>query len=55
MVMEAEKFHSLYPMNWRTKNTGGIIKSKRKGLRIGCKWYKYRSQSKSPRSSSASV
>lgn len=34
MVMEADKSHDLHSASWRTRNSGGVIQSDSKGLRI---------------------
>ena len=49
VITEAKKYHNLPSASWRFKKAGGAIQPKSKGLSFGGQWYKFWSESESPR------
>lgn len=49
VITEAKKYHNLSSASWRFRKAGGAIQPESKGLRIGGQWYKFWSESESPR------
>lgn len=54
-VMEAEKFHGVQSVNWRSKKAGDIIQPQCEGLRIRGQWCQLQVQSKGLRTRRANA
>lgn len=49
VITEAKKYHNLPFASCRFRKAGGNLQSESKGLSIGGQWYKFWSESESPR------